>query len=86
MENDGLLKTGAVAEMLDDHQDGRTVEYLREWDSTLAAGLEETHDTVLSTSPRVCELRQNSPFPGVLNQTERMQALRRYRETRNPAA
>ena len=67
-------------------QDGRTVEYLREWDSILARGLEETVDTVLSTSPRARELRQNSPFAGVLNQTERMQALRTFREKRKLAA
>ncbi len=54
--------------------DGRTVDYLREWDSILARGLEETVGTILSTSPRARELRQSSPFAGVLNETERRQA------------
>lgn len=66
--------------------DGRTVEYLREWDSILTQGLEETVDTILSTSPRARELRQNSPFAGVLNEAERMQALRTFREKRTLAA
>jgi len=66
--------------------DGRTVAYLREWDSILDQGLEETVDTILSTSPRARELRQNSPFAGVLSQAERTQALRTFREKRTPAA
>lgn len=66
--------------------DGRTVEYLREWDSILAEGLEETVDTILSTSPRARELRQNSPFASVLKQAERMQALRSFREKHTLAA
>lgn len=66
--------------------DGRTAEYLREWDSILAQGLEETVGTILSTSPRARELRQNSPFAGVLSQAERTQALRTFREKRTPEA
>lgn len=66
--------------------DGRTAEYLREWDGILARGLEQTVDTVLSTSPRARELRQNSPFAGVLSQAERTQALRTFREKGTPAA
>lgn len=66
--------------------DGRTVEYLREWDSILARGLDATIDTLLSTSPRARELRQNSPFAGVLSQAERNQVLRTFREKRAPAA
>ena len=66
--------------------DGRTVEYLREWDRIVARGLEQTVGTLLSTSPRARELRQNSPFAGVLSQTERTQALRTFREKRAPAA
>ena len=66
--------------------DGRTVEDLREWDSILAQGLEQTVGMILSTSPRARELRQNSPFAGVLSQTERTEALRTFREKGAPAA
>lgn len=61
--------------------DGKTAQYLREWDRILDEGLEATVETVLSTSPRASELRQNSPFAGVLDETERAQALRSFRQT-----
>lgn len=59
--------------------DGRTVAYLREWETVLAGGLGATVEMMTSTSPRACELRQNSPFAGVLSQDERQAALRSFR-------
>lgn len=56
--------------------DGKTVRYLREWGSILDEGIKAVVNTVLSASPRACESRRNSPFAGVLDQTERAQALR----------
>lgn len=59
--------------------DGKTAEYLHAWKKVLDDGLGATVEMMTSTSPRACELRQNSPFAGVLNQEERVQALRSFR-------
>lgn len=66
--------------------DGKTVEYLREWESVLDQGIGAVVEAVLSTSPRACELRQNSPFAGVLDQTERSQALQTFHRAHTASA
>ncbi|USQ81510.1 helix-turn-helix domain-containing protein [Ornithinimicrobium faecis] len=66
--------------------DGKANDYLREWEKVLDDGLERTVETVLSSSLRSCELRQNSPFAGVLSQTERMAALTSFRATHDWSA
>lgn len=80
------LARGNIAGWSTKHRaDGRTVKYLREWEDILNQGIEAVVETVLSASPRACELRQNSPFAGVLDQTERARALRTFR-TVHPAS
>lgn len=59
--------------------DGKTVEYLHAWVKVLDEGLGATVEMITSTRPRACELRQNSPFAGVLSQEERREALRSFR-------
>ncbi|WP_462418832.1 helix-turn-helix domain-containing protein [Kytococcus sp. Marseille-QA3725] len=61
--------------------DGMTQQYLREWERILDQGLETTARTLASTSPRACELRQNSPFAGVLSEEQRRAALASFRAT-----
>ena len=66
--------------------DGKTVEYLREWESVLDQGIEAVVEAVLSTSPRARELRNSSPFAGVLDETERAQALRTFHRVNTASA
>ncbi len=55
---------------------GSSVEHwLRRWENVLAGGPEVVMEALTSTSPDAAELRQNSPFPGVLPQNERRQVL-----------
>ncbi len=50
--------------------------WLDEWERLLAGSLVELVDVLLSRSERACDLRQSTPFAGVLSSTERMAALR----------
>jgi hypothetical protein len=42
-------------------------------------------ETLTSSAPRSVELRQNSPFAGVLTDEERLQALESFRRHRREA-
>lgn len=42
--------------------DGMTVRHLDEWERTLDEGLAAVLDTLVSTAPEACELRQNTPL------------------------
>ena len=69
--------------------DGMTVRYLDAWERILDEGLEAVFDTLVSTAPEACELRQNTPFAGVLDDATRVQVLRsfkRYWEQEHEAA
>lgn len=59
--------------------DGMTVRYLDAWEQILDEGLAAVLDTLLSTAPAACELRQNTPFAGVLDDTIRAQVLRSFK-------
>lgn len=59
--------------------DGMTVRYLDEWERILDEGLAAVLDTLLSTTPEACELRQNTPFAGVLDDATRVQVLRSFK-------
>jgi len=58
--------------------DGITAGYLREWRSILSAGVDDIAETATSTAAHACELRQNTPFAGVLSDETRMQVLRSF--------
>ncbi|GGD30600.1 transcriptional regulator [Nocardioides daphniae] len=60
--------------------DGMTVRYLDAWERVLDEGLEAVLDTLTSTSPEACELRQNSPFAGILDDETRVQVLRSFKK------
>lgn len=59
--------------------DGMTVSYLNQWESVLNQGLDTVISVVTSESPEACELRQNSPFAGVLPDETRVKVLRSFR-------
>jgi excisionase family DNA binding protein len=57
------------------HPTGMTARWLDQWRAVLAAGAEAVLDTLTSRSAHAIELRQNSPFAGVLPEQERRAVL-----------
>lgn len=53
------------------HPDGMTAHWLQRWQAVLDAGTEPVLDALTSRAPYAIELRQNSPFAGVLSEPER---------------
>lgn len=51
--------------------DGMAAVYMGQWSRILDSGLEEIIETLASRSERASELRQNTPFAGVLDDTTR---------------
>jgi hypothetical protein len=53
--------------------------WLDAWESVLGAGPEAVLQALTSQTPLALELRQNSPFAGVLSDDERSAVLRAFR-------
>lgn len=49
--------------------------WLDRWRSTLGSGLDRVLTLLLSDTPQAAELRQNSPFTGILSEEERIKVL-----------
>jgi excisionase family DNA binding protein len=59
---------------------GRPVPWLRHWEDVLAAGPERVLEVLTDAdTPLAVELRQNSPFAGVLTEAERRRVLEAFR-------
>ena len=63
--------------------DGMTAKYLHEWEKILDAGLDRIVEALTSTDEKSCELRENSPFAGVLSQERRAKVLQTLRTHQN---
>lgn len=61
------------------HPKGQAAEWLARWDEVLDSPA-KTLEALTSTSPLAREMRQNSPFTGVLTAREREQALAGFKE------
>jgi excisionase family DNA binding protein len=61
------------------HPRGMTTRWLDRWSSILESGPEAVLETLTSASPEAVELRQNSPFAGVLSDEERRAILTAFR-------
>jgi excisionase family DNA binding protein len=61
------------------HPGGMTAAWLAEWGAVLDAGEDAVFAVLTSAAPRAVELRQNSPFAGVLSEAERAAALEAFR-------
>ena len=57
------------------HPDGMAAMWLEQWRVVLAAGSEAVLEVLTSRAPHAIELRQNSPFAGVLLDAERQAVL-----------
>jgi len=62
------------------HRSGMTSRWLDAWQSVLDSGPEAVLQTLTSQTPLAIELRQNSPFAGVLSDGERMAVLDAFRK------
>jgi excisionase family DNA binding protein len=60
--------------------DGITVRYFEEWKRVLDHGLDAIVEVMVSPSQEARELRQNSPFAGVLPDETRLRVLRIFRD------
>jgi excisionase family DNA binding protein len=60
--------------------DGMTVRYFEEWKRVLDQGLDAIVEVMVSPSQKARELRQNSPFAGVLPDETRLRVLRTFRD------
>lgn len=58
-------------------------QWLRQWLTIINRGPETVMRTMTSTDPLARELRQNSPFLGLLSEDERMAVLSAFREARS---
>lgn len=61
------------------HPRGQAARWLREWQRLLAGPIEPILAALTSQSARSVELRQNSPFAGVLGPRERQRVLKSFR-------
>ena len=65
-----------VIQLLEQHQrPGMTTHWLNEWLRVLDNGADEVAEILTSAQPHAVELRQNSPFAGVLPQDTRSRVL-----------
>jgi len=60
--------------------DGKTIGYFNAWREVLDSGIDRVVEALTSTDELSCELRQNTPFTGVLSQDERLQVLRNFND------
>jgi len=60
--------------------DSMAARYLKKWEQTIDSGIEDVVSVLTGTDEVSSELRQNSPFAGVLSDVERRQVLRSFRE------
>ncbi|MBN1170583.1 MAG: helix-turn-helix domain-containing protein [Micromonosporaceae bacterium] len=63
------------------HPDGMAARWLDRWRQLLNLGTEAVLDALTSGSPQATELRQNSPFAGVLSEPERHAVLSAFTAT-----
>lgn len=61
------------------HRGTMAERWLDLWRETLDAGLDKVLATLVSESPQAAELRQNSPFAGILPEDERLRVLASFR-------
>ena len=62
------------------HPSGMSARWLGEWQLALDVGPEAVLQALTSHTPLATELRQNSPFAGVLGEAERRAVLRAFRD------
>lgn len=75
-----LAQARANLEQLESvHPDGASAGWLAQWGEVLDAGVDAVFEVLTSRRPQAVELRQNSPFAGVLDERERQATLAAFR-------
>lgn len=64
------------------HPDGRAWEWLDRWDAVLDHGVEAVLDALTSSAEYAVELREASPFAGILTEAERSRVLAAFAASR----
>jgi excisionase family DNA binding protein len=67
------------------HPRGRVTRVLADWQHLLDGPVEQVAEVLTSKDQRAIELRQNSPFAGLLTERERAGVLRSFRQDSIPA-
>lgn len=62
------------------HPHGQAARWLREWSALLDGPLERVLEVLTSSTQYAREMRQNSPFAGVMSDVERKHILTQFRE------
>lgn len=77
----GVLQTAGknLETMQAAHPRGQAAYWLAEWAKLLEGPTERVLEVLTSPTPWAREMRQNSPFSGVLSEAERMQVLTAFR-------
>jgi excisionase family DNA binding protein len=68
-----------LAALLENHPRGQAAYWLGEWRRLLDGPTERVLEVLTSPTPWAREMRQNSPFSGVLNETERLRVLTAFK-------
>lgn len=63
------------------HTRGQAAHWLKEWRELLSGPTERILEVLTSPTPFAREMRQNSPFAGVLDEDERIEVLEAFRRT-----
>ncbi|RLP74103.1 DNA-binding protein [Mycetocola tolaasinivorans] len=58
--------------------DGMSVHYLNQWEAILDRGIDDVRRALVGIDRQSIELRQNSPFAGVLTEKQRAKVLRNF--------
>ena len=69
-----------LARFTEIHRGGTVEHWLNAWRAILSEGPEAVMHTLTSKDPQAIELRQNSPFPGVLSEDERQSVLDSFKD------
>jgi excisionase family DNA binding protein len=76
-----LAKARSNIEKLDQqHRGTRAGDYVARWAELVKAGTDAVLEALTSPGPEATELRQNSPFAGVLSEEERQACLVAFRK------
>lgn len=60
--------------------DGMSVRYLEQWERAIDRGVHDVVRIMVGTDERSSELRQNSPFAGVLSERQRTRVLQSFKQ------
>jgi excisionase family DNA binding protein len=74
-----------MAMLRERHPRGTSRLWLDEWDKLLRGPVDKVLEALTSRTPRARELRQNSPFAGVLSEGERLGVLSAFNASRKAA-